>query len=149
MNDGSNTLQKTTVRPLTSHLENHPSKTNNTCRILQGKPGGTHKRHSSKEPEHKNLFIRALCGHRKTYRERWMIGRKGYRERERERERDWLTDRDREIKCVCVCVCVCVWQGWESMLSVRLDDDNIFEKVEFVNRVALGNCHLQNNDLMG
>ena len=38
------------VRPLTSHLKNHPSKVNKTCRTLLEKQGQTHKRYSSSDP---------------------------------------------------------------------------------------------------
>ena len=38
------------TRPLTSHLKNHSSKTNKTCRILLEKQGWTYKRRSSMNP---------------------------------------------------------------------------------------------------
>ena len=62
------------AQPLTSHLKNHPSKTNKTCGTLLEKQEQTDKRHSFMDPftwtcQHwltsKNTFTSALCGHRK------------------------------------------------------------------------------------
>ena len=39
--------EKTAVRPLSSHITNHPSKTNKTCGTLPEKQRRTHKRPSS------------------------------------------------------------------------------------------------------
>ena len=63
------TLYETTsVWPLTSHLSNHPSRTNKTCRTLLEKQGRTYKWRSSMNPytwtTTKKLFTSALCGKR-------------------------------------------------------------------------------------
>ena len=100
-------IKTTAVRPLTSYLKNHPSKTNKTCRIGVEKQGWTYKLRSSPDTHiwtrqswltSKNLHqFRADTGCcLEDLWERWMIGTDGEREREREREygksvvSDWL-----------------------------------------------------------
>ena len=39
------------VRPPTTHQENYPSYTNQTCRTLLEKSGRTHKKHTPMEPD--------------------------------------------------------------------------------------------------
>ena len=83
--------ETTAVWPLTSHLKNHPRKTNKTCGTLMEKQGQTHKWHSSMNPylwmcqcwpTNKNLFTSALCGYRMEFRgparNNLMIGTDGW-----------------------------------------------------------------------
>ena len=87
------------VRTLTSHLKNHSSKTNKTCRTLLEKQGRTRLWVSSIDPkhgrasvgQHTRTYLPQLCtdtGWRLEDQPGSMDDRDGWRERERERERE-------------------------------------------------------------